>query len=256
MTVLDEYYRLNSEWDFFKTHLFDIKLTPDRLKVILAQTWKKMQLQYPSLLQPSKTPHPTLLCFDTEEMTIIEKIPFCTMGILSQHPSGFSVFGNLPDHIAFSSGLNGCVLLCSDHQVLPQIPFDKNWEAIIWGANKAEREMLLKNGFQVYHEVQQSVKRFLGSEAPIKIVDAEQRLIPWFHRQSCGFWKHKQEWDAYYDKKEFTKYIGFQMFYSLARTVNNLPLQKCAICGKPQDILLYCLEDAISSFFLFLKSLE
>ncbi len=62
-----------------------------------------------------------------------------------------------------------------------------------------------------------------------------------FKRKACSFFKH--DISIYL----FTK----QTFIFYDRVLSNKELEKCEICKKPEDVMLYCLEDAFSSLLIY-----
>ncbi len=62
-----------------------------------------------------------------------------------------------------------------------------------------------------------------------------------FKRKACSFFKHDISIFL------FTK----QTFIYYDRVLTNKDLEKCEICKKPEDVMLYCLEDAFSSILIY-----
>ena len=62
-----------------------------------------------------------------------------------------------------------------------------------------------------------------------------------FKRKSCSFFKHDISIFL------FTK----QTFIFYDRLLNGKEIEKCEICKKPEDIMIYCLEDAFSSILIY-----
>jgi len=61
-----------------------------------------------------------------------------------------------------------------------------------------------------------------------------------FNRIGCGILKHKTRFDLFFN----------QFTVSLDRHLWNEPQRTCYLCGKTQDVLLYCLEDAFVSLLI------
>lgn len=63
-----------------------------------------------------------------------------------------------------------------------------------------------------------------------------------YERHACPFFKHKQwHWKMYFQA----------MNYSLLKHFQDQPQRICLTCKKPQDVLLYCSEDAFSAFLVY-----
>ncbi len=243
--VHKEWDRLNyGEYKYFQENLFEIWFTKEQLDNLLRQTWQKAQIHFKDKRKFLSSKLPRFFCYDTEEWG---KRPFCTMGLRTNESRQLEVFGNLTQNISFTRIKDGFLSDIAESQVITP-KFDPNAIPIIWGANKRELQMLENRGIEKYWEVQNLVKKVLNRDQAINLKAAEELIIPWFQRQSCEFWKHKDDWIMCDYKVRHS--VGDQMFWSLARLAQGLPIQNCEICGKPQDVLLYCLEDALSPLFL------
>ncbi|UYP47156.1 hypothetical protein NEF87_003441 [Candidatus Lokiarchaeum ossiferum] len=63
-----------------------------------------------------------------------------------------------------------------------------------------------------------------------------------YTRHACPFFKHKQwHWKMYFQA----------MNHSLLNHFQDSPQRICLTCKKPQDVLLYCSEDAFSAFLVY-----
>lgn len=73
-----------------------------------------------------------------------------------------------------------------------------------------------------------------------------------FVRTACGFYKHLRE------KRDFgPAFFHFCTTRScLDLAAGRHPPCQCGICHKPQDVYLYCLEDALSSFLIKINSVH
>ena len=61
-----------------------------------------------------------------------------------------------------------------------------------------------------------------------------------FTRKGCGIIKHRTRSNLFFK----------QFLVSLDRHLLDVPQRQCNLCGKTQDVLLYCLEDAFVSILI------
>lgn len=254
MTVMDEYHALNNEWEFFTQKTFDCHWTETQMQPLIAQTWQRAQAQVHKHAQMYSHIQIPVFFYDTE--TIDNTTNFCAMGASYAPHKGFQAFGNIPKRLAFLPDASSHYRRTEPNLAGDALPVDSTALPIIWGANAHEKHLLANQNISKYMEVQKLVSKRLNTAQSVNIATAEQEIIPWFSRQSCDFWKHKKDWFDYFDKRRAVTLISDQMFFSLARQAQGLPFRRCKICGKAQDVLLYCLEDALASFFLFAECMK
>jgi hypothetical protein len=71
-----------------------------------------------------------------------------------------------------------------------------------------------------------------------------------FLRKYCGFIKDVHLDIEGVDRKQLAFLFPSQSMNSLVSRSNNRPQRTCGFCGKPQDVLLYCLEDVFISLLI------
>nr|MDO8087406.1 hypothetical protein [Candidatus Sigynarchaeum springense] len=127
------------------------------------------------------------------------------------------------------------------------------------GFNQTEREITgnLKNECMntqlLLTPMLQKVKGegFLGG----KLSDFEELIN--FERVGCPFLKHAKDVEgAGVQKKEIAFLFPKQAKLSIWNIADGKPARTCKLCGKEQDVFLYCLEDAIVTILIFLRAMN
>lgn len=91
--------------------------------------------------------------------------------------------------------------------------------------------------------------QFLGG----KLADFEELVH--FERVGCPFLKHAKELhDAGIEKKELALLFPKQAKLSIWNLADGKPARSCKLCGKEQDVFLYCLEDTVVTILIFLRA--
>ncbi|MEX2680655.1 MAG: hypothetical protein Q6373_003595 [Candidatus Sigynarchaeota archaeon] len=127
------------------------------------------------------------------------------------------------------------------------------------GFNQTEREITgnLKNECVntqlLLTPMLQKIKgpEFLGG----KLQDFEELVR--FERTGCPFLKHAKDLEsAGIQKKEIAFLFPKQAKLSIWNMADGKPARTCKLCGKEQDVFLYCLEDAIVTILIFLRAMN
>jgi hypothetical protein len=72
-----------------------------------------------------------------------------------------------------------------------------------------------------------------------------------FQRQYCVFMKHAKLDIEGVERKHFAKILPDQSMISLGLRSADLPQHTCCLCSRPQDVLLYCLEDTFITLLIY-----
>lgn len=120
---------------------------------------------------------------------------------------------------------------------------DSEW-VITHGFNSKEYKLAMKsnsiyiNSVKFLSNILKSQKFGDPSLMDVGLRHFEQYIN--FERIGCGIIKHRTRFDLFFN----------QFSVSLDRHLWKEPQRKCNLCGKTQDVLLYCLEDAFVSMLI------
>ena len=124
---------------------------------------------------------------------------------------------------------------------------------LIHGFNKNEQEViqeLQKCGTVV--NTQEEIREMICNGGDKNPLCVEKENLYHFQQKfgfkpiACTFIKHSKEFPGL-PKRDLAMMWAKQAKIAVTRESNGKPPRTCGICGRPQDVFLYCLEDAITT---------